>query len=229
MTPDNTLKAALDLIAKPDPTATSAYLIQTRDELDIEGAKAAVELLHGRRDRLLVSAVPDKEIEACNAEIRTAELSLSRRVAVTKAIEPLIADAQAREALAATEALGVEARAARLRALQAYVDLDAAALQIVDLLDRINIDEAFISGANARFRQEGRSDLLSALPMAELSALANVAGEYLPFISKFSLHGYTVGPNAHLGDVDAQPITPARRFGRLAELLPDAKPSRKAA
>jgi hypothetical protein len=227
MTSENTLKTALALIAKPDDTAPSAFLLQTRDELDIAGTEAAIGELQERRRALLLDA-DDGPLEAIDAEIAAAVRGLDRRKAAFEALKPLIATAHERERQEALDRLGEANRDTRRRVLQAYVDLDRAALRVVELLDTIRAGEAAIAGANLQLREAGKAHLMVGLPMAELSMLTGTAGEFLPLLSHWRLHGYTDHPEGRLGDAWSRAIVPERRFGRLAELLPDAKPAKKA-
>lgn len=229
MKPDTSLKTVLQLVANPDPASSSEDLVRARDALDIRAAEATLERLEEQRRGLLLTA-SDREIERVEAEIRAERLDLDRRRAATQAMAPLIAAAFEREAQEHIERLAAETRSARLRAIEAYVGLDAAALRIVDLLQSVSASEAKIAEANQRFREAGRGDLVVGQPMEELASLTGVEGQYLPVLSRWVLDGYTTFPTTSALGHSVPPMQSAdRRFGRLAELLPDATPTRKAA
>lgn len=228
MPSDTTLNAVLAMIAEPNDTTTSAEFAAARDALDIPGARAAVEVAQGKHDSLLLRA-SDAAVEHAEVEIRTANRDLARRLAAEKALAPLIEAAQEREKKAAIEQLGKSARTAQLRCLQAYVELDKLAVGIVEVLADIRRDEGLIADANQRLREAGQGKLTVGLPADELAQLAGCEGQFLPRLDWWNLHGYMAGPAAALGDSDAREIVVERRFGRLAELLPGAPPSRKAA
>jgi len=224
MVMNDTLKTARQILATPDIARSSEELLRLQEGLNIPGAQAAIDRLEERRRGMLLTA-NDGEIEAVEVEIRGAVRDLDRRRAAWSALDEPIAAAREREAKAEIEGLGKSARAARVRALQAYVALDRAALELVDLLADVRREEAIIADANRRLREDKRSDLLVALPMDELALLAGVDGEFLPRLSWWRLHGYTNHSAEHPGDAEWRPILAARRFGRLAELLPGGPPT----
>ena len=221
-----TLKDALGMLAKPDDTASSASLIEMRDNLDLSGAQAVIDALADRRYRSLLVA-QDSEIERIDRELQTANRDLDRRRAAAEALAPLIDAAKKREAEDALRQHGEDAKSERLRVLRAYVELDRLAIQVTGLIDTIRDGEAYLAFSNERFNAARRGDLRVGMPMVELGMLAGCDGQWLPFLNRWYLHGYSYDPQgAHIQE--RQLIAPERRFGRLAELLPEAAPAQEA-
>ncbi len=229
MEPNDTLKTALDLIAKPDPAKSSEDLRQVRDDLDIAGAEAEIGQLQQRRRDLLLSG-DDTVVEEIDAELRAFGRSLDRRRAASQAMDGLIAAALAREAEQTLEDLGAWALAARVRAVEAYLRLDKAALELVEALGTIHREEAALTEANAELRNAGRRDLVVEMPMDAVPRLSGVEHQFWVPVSHwtFQAPGYTHEPPGREG-ASAAPAVGKRRFSALAALLPDATPSLKAA
>lgn len=222
------LNDALSALSQQDQAASSARLLGLQDDLDLPGAEAAIGEREADRGGLLLRGT-DAQIAEAESAILAAIRDRDRRRAASLALQPLIEAAREREAKEAIEHLAKSARATRLRALQAYVQLDQIAVGIVDLLADIRREEAFLADANRQLREAGRARDQVGLPMMELARLAGCDGQFLPLLDRWMLHGYTAGPTAALGDAEARPIIPSRRFGRLAELLPGATPSSREA
>jgi hypothetical protein len=216
-----TLTAAQAAVTKRDDTASSAHLIELRDALDLRGAQSEIDALTDRRYRCLLTA-SDAEIESIDNEMRAAHRDQDRRRAAAEALAPLIDAAKEREAQEAIKRLGVEASAAHEQLLREYVALDAAAAKLADCLDAIGGGEAFVKDANARLRAAGRQDLTVPLPLDQLMRLAECEFDRLPRLGDFLLPGYMDTLAALQGDPNAiRKVPPARRFGRLADLLPE--------
>ena len=223
MTPE-TLRTALDLITKRDETTSSEDLRQVRDDLDIAGARQAYDDLEARRAQMLLLS-SDEKISKIESEMSVAMRDVDRRRAASQAIDHLITAALDREAEEAIQELGEAARAAQGRAAEAYVKLDAAALQFVEAYGTIGREEATLTEANSRLRSAGRRDLVVEMPMDSLPRLTGVEPEFWVPISHwtFDAPGYTHEPPGREGTSAARVIG-KRRFGALAALLPGAPP-----
>lgn len=216
-----TLTAAQAAISKPDDRASSAHLIELRDALDLRGAQAAIDDLTDKRFRSLLTA-SDSEIEKIDNQMRAAHRDQDRRRAAAEALGPLIEAAKEREAEEDIKRLGAEAAETRLRVLREYVALDDAAARLADCIEAIDGGESFLLSANARLREAGRHDLAVPLPLDQLMRLAECEFDRLPRLGDFLLPGYRDTAAARRGDPNAiRKLPPARRFGRLAELLPE--------
>lgn len=217
-----TLTAAQAAIAKPDETASSAHLIELRDALDLRGTQAEIDALTDKRFRSLLTAT-DAEIERIDNQMRAAHRDQDRRRAAAEALAPLIEAAKEREAQEAIKALGAEVAEVHGQLLREYVDLDAAAAKLADCLEAIGGGETFVLNANAQLRAAGRHDLAVPLPLDQLMRLVECEFDRLPRLGDFVLPGYRDTLAALRGDPNAvRKLPPARRFGRLAELLPEA-------
>jgi len=226
----DTLKDALAYLAKSnDATVSSEDLLRARQALDIPGAVALHEELEGRRASLLLIGT-DSAISKIEAEMRTAHLDIERRRAASKALEPVIADAQAREKQAAIEQLGVETRELLQQVAAAYVELDEGTCKLVQSLALIRAGEADLTAMNARLREAGRGDLIVDMPIFVLPHLTGIDAQFWtsPLSWAVEFPGYTSEPAGREGVPLPGRFLGKRRYAALAQLLPDA-PAKKAA
>jgi hypothetical protein len=208
--------AILNLIRKPTKNTSAAEYRAALEAVDMEGAEKAVDDLEAQRQGLLLQG-NDAAVEDIEARIRTGNREIEKRHAAKGELARLLAEAEARELAAMIEQRAAAARTAQAEGLRLFVEIDAAAVNLCGMIDKLDAIRAEIRESNFSVVEHKRPDLKTAAPDFALAqhlglstpeALANPHAWSLPGYRSRALDGSLIGPSKH-------------RLARARELLAD--------
>ena len=141
-------------------TNTADQLRQTLDTLDIEGLEAAAEKLEADRRRVLLEGT-DKDLEAIEARITSANRDIERRFALRDELQSRLAKIDEADEIAGRKRRYDEATKLSGEARKALARYPSLARQIIDMLAVVAEAEAAIAAANDDL-PEGASPITAA-------------------------------------------------------------------
>lgn len=179
------LATIMDLIRRPKATADEYR--EALAKIDVPAAEAVVEALEAKR-RIALVQNDDAVVDEIDRELKAANRDVDRCHAAKEDLERLIEQSEKTALEDKINGTAQDSRAARARMLRRYVEIDAKAAELAELLKADRDDFGLIKRGNEFIRSQGRSDLGTRLPLGEVVALGG--RDVRDFLSEWVLPNY---------------------------------------